>query len=289
VLKDNLRVLIMCCDGLYQRYLINRVKKEFNLVGVIFHATPNAKGNLFKRIARYRNPIDLLTYLQARILIPYYESLALPLVKRLFFENGCAPLPPNSVPICHVGNVNAPEAVKFVHDLAPDIICVNGTNLLREPMLNLIPTIPFGIINLHTGLSPYARGGNCNLFVLLEGHPELVGITIHHIDKGIDSGDIIITARPEMEPTDNYEMIDAKTFRLGIDLMLVAIHQLIEGRAERVKQWEEGRLFLRRTGYVYYPYLRVKVNLLLKKGLIRDYLKNRQIRDIGIQLVGKQV
>jgi methionyl-tRNA formyltransferase len=155
-------------------------------------------------------------------------------------------------------------------------------------MLNLIPNIPYGIINLHTGLSPYSRGGNCNLFMLLEGHPEFVGITIHHIDNGTDSGDIIISARPALEPQDNYAMIDAKTFRLGIDMMLVAIRQLIEGRAARVKQWEKGKLFLRKTGYNYYPYLRLKVNRLLKKGIISEYLRDRKNLDAGVKLIGEQ-
>jgi hypothetical protein len=123
--------------------------------------------------------------------------------------------------------------------------------------------------------------------MLLEGHPELVGITIHHIDKGIDSGDIIITARPELEPGDNYDMIDAKSFRLGIDRMLVAIRRLIEGRAARVKQWETGTLFLRRTGYHYGPYAVLKVNRLLKRGLIADYLKDRARLDARVRLIGE--
>ena len=107
-------------------------------------------------------------------------------------------------------------------------------------------------------------------------------------DKGTDSGDIIITARPELEAGNNYAMIDAKTFRLGIDMMLVALRQLVEKRAGRVKQWEAGKLFLRKTGYKYYPYLRLKADRLLKKGLISDYLRNRGRIDANVKLVGER-
>ncbi len=181
----------------------------------------------------------------------------------------------------------AEEAVMMVTRTAPDVLCVDGTNLLRQPMLELIPRLRYGIINMHTGLSPYSRGGNCNLFMLLEGHPELVGVTIHHIDAGIDSGDIIVTARPDLAADDTYECIEAKTFRLGADLMQIALRQLVEGRAERVRQWDKGKLFLRRTGYLYDIELRVRVNQLLESGLLRDYLADRNRRDANVRLVGK--
>ncbi len=286
-MTDKLRVVVLCCDGLYQRYLLQRTAETHQLAGIVLHATPDARGGLASRLWRYRNLLSLLRHLQARLLMRGYQRQAEPLVRQLFFKNGQAPAIPVGTPLIRVGNVNDPMAVTFVRQQAPDIVLVNGTNLLRQPLLDLIPTIPLGIINLHTGLSPYSRGGNCNLYMLLEGHPEQVGITVHHIDPGIDSGDIIISARPELAVSDNYEMIDAKTFRLGIDRLLTAVHQLREGRAVRVRQWEEGRLFLRRTGYVYQPWQRVEVNRLLRQGLIDRYLANRQRIDASVRLVGK--
>src|SRR6185369_2573584 len=124
------------------------------------------------------------------------------------------------------------------------VVAVNGTRLIRQPLLRQAASLRLGLINLHTGLSPYSRGGNCNLFMLLEDHPELVGITIHYIDEGIDSGDIIITARPDMDHDDTIETIDVKTFELGNRAMVSALQQLHAGCAERVKQWTPGKEFL---------------------------------------------
>jgi methionyl-tRNA formyltransferase len=285
-MSKKVRVVVMCCDGAYQRYLINSVAVEFDLLGCIRHTTPNAKGTMFARISRYMNPVDLFRYVEARRLILSYDAEARPVIEQLFHSNGHASGMPD-VPVIDVENINEDKAVSLLRKLNPDVVCVNGTNLLREPMLEVIPSLRLGVINLHTGLSPYSRGGNCNLFMLLEGHPELVGLTIHHIDSGIDSGDIIITARPDLEPNDSYEIIEAKTFRRGVELMLVAIRQLEEGRAQRVKQWEAGKLFLKRTGYVYDPYHRVRVNRLLKDGLIQRYVANRETIDAGVRLIGE--
>jgi methionyl-tRNA formyltransferase len=45
-------------------------------------------------------------------------------------------------------------------------------------------------------------------------------------------------------------------------------------------------LFLRRTGYVYDPFLHVKVNRMLSNGLIRYYLAKKSEMDAGVRLIG---
>jgi methionyl-tRNA formyltransferase len=278
-----MRVVIATGEALPQQYLIARLAAEFDLAGIVIYAPRQSRGPLRQRLRRVLDPRKTFHYLHTRRRMARYDKQAEPLVERLFHPRE---LPPN-VPLLRVENINDAEAVRFVETLRPDLLCVNGTNLLREPMLALLPQLPYGIINLHTGLSPYSRGGNCNLFMLLEGHPELVGVTVHHIDRGIDSGDIIITARAPLDRDDAYETIEAKNFRLGIDLMVVALRQLAEGRAARVPQWEKGKLFLRRTGYVYEPSLRLQANRAIEQGLIRRYLDNREASDRGVRLIGE--
>ncbi len=282
-----MRVAVACGDGLYNRALCARIAQEHEIVGIVVYAPGDGRGPQISRLRRRLAPGAAVRYLRTRWLVHRYERAARALVERLFFTNGRPPAVPPGVPFVRVKNVNAEEAVMMVTRTAPDVLCVDGTNLLRQPMLELIPRLRYGIINMHTGLSPYSRGGNCNLFMLLEGHPELVGVTIHHIDAGIDSGDIIVTARPDLAADDTYECIEAKTFRLGADLMQIALRQLVEGRAERVRQWDKGKLFLRRTGYLYDIELRVRVNQLLESGLLRDYLADRNRRDANVRLVGK--
>lgn len=278
-----MRVVIATGEALPQQYLIARLAAEFDLAGIVIYAPRQSRGPLRQRLRRVLDPRKTFHYLRTRRRMARYDKQAEPLVERLFHPRE---LPPN-VRLLRVENINDAEAVRFVETLRPDVLCVNGTNLLRAPMLALLPQLPYGIINLHTGLSPYSRGGNCNLFMLLEGHPELVGVTVHHIDRGIDSGDIIITARAPLDRDDTYETIEAKNFRLGIDLMVVALRQLAEGRAARVPQWEKGKLFLRRTGYVYEPSLRLRANRAIEQGLIRRYLDNREASDRGVRLIGE--
>ena len=281
------RVVVLCCDGLYQRWLVQRASQVFDLVGVVLqHPPASARQGRLTRLKRYRDPRALLRQIQARRALPPYERQGRALQDRLFRPQGIEPAIPPSVPLLHTDAINGPDTVAFLKRLAPDLVLVNGTQLLREPVLALRPLLGHGIVNLHTGLSPYSRGANCNLYMILEGHPELVGVTVHHIDPGIDSGDIIRTAQVPMEPGDNFETIDVRSFHLGIDLLLQGARELVEGRAARVPQWEKGKLFLQRTGYRYEPWQRLEASRRLEAGLLADYLAHRAERNASVRLVG---
>ena len=73
-----------------------------------------------------------------------------------------------------VENINSNESYEFSNKLNPDLIIVSGTRLVKEKLLSIPTTIV--ILDLHTGLSPYIKGGpNCtnwciatNKFHLLE-------------------------------------------------------------------------------------------------------------------------
>lgn len=280
------KVALLCCDGFFQRYLASRLEEAFTLAGIAIYRKPSPKGSLAQRILRKANPVALARHLAARSCMRREYREARETRERLFHREGRPPEFPAGIPQLVCTDINSPAAVRFVAALQADVVCVNGTNLLRKPMLALAPGIPLGVINMHTGLSPYARGGNCNLHMLIEGRPEYVGVTIHHVDPGIDSGDIILTGRPDLDALDTFETIELKNWRLGVDLMVEAVRRLAAGRAERVKQWEEGRLFLRRTGYAYDPALRVKVARRLRSGLVRDYLTRRDGIDRCVRIVG---
>lgn len=283
--QSSLRVVVLCCDGLYQRHLIRRAAEAFTLVGVVLQTSPPLQRGWGKKLAPYRRPLRLLRQIAARLLLPRHDRRGAALRRRLFHPHGAAPPLPEGVPVLITSAINEERSVAFLRQQAPEIVLVNGTQLLRQPILALLPSIRHGIINLHTGLSPYSRGANCNLYMLLEGHPELVGVTVHHIDAGIDSGDIIRSAQVPMQADDNFETIDVRSFHVGIELLLEAARQLAAGSARRVPQWQQGKLFLRRTGYVYEPWQRLLANRRAQRGLIRAYLAEKAERDRHVRLV----
>jgi methionyl-tRNA formyltransferase len=265
-----------------QRYLVTRVSEEMELVGVVIQRGNVEVRTPWSRYRRFLHPAGLLQHLLGHWVIRTEFAQCADVYERVERKAKQVPV---DCPVLSISNINDPKTVELLTRVQPDVVLLNGTQLIRSPLLNQAPGLRLGMINLHTGLSPYSRGGNCNLHMVREGKPEYVGVTVHHVDPGIDSGDLILTGRPELSPNDSFERIEASVYLLGIDLMIRAVRLLHEGRAQRVRQWTEGKLFLVRTGYGYQPWFRFEARRALKKGLVRDYLANQKQRDAGIRLV----
>ena len=161
--------------------------------------------------------------------------------QREHFESKHLPLLTCCVATEH-GSVNDPFYVKLVQDLKPDVIAVMGSCLLKEEILSCAPHV----VNMHTGLSPYYRGSWTNLFPIIEGDYGYFGVTIHLMSLGIDSGDILYTARPQVLADDNYYRVNSRCIQVGVNLMAEALRRLDAGNAIAVKQWTKGKVFFDR-------------------------------------------
>lgn len=76
---------------------------------------------------------------------------------------------------------------KFIQ-VKPDlVISYNYKYIIKKDVLELLPN---KFINLHISLLPWNRGAHPNFWSFLKNTPK--GVTIHLIDEGIDTGDIII-------------------------------------------------------------------------------------------------
>ena len=52
------------------------------------------------------------------------------------------------------------------------------------------------------------------------------GVTVHVMSSGIDSGNIVHTARPTITPDDTYGSVNSKAIVIGTDLMISTINDL---------------------------------------------------------------
>jgi Formyl transferase len=89
----------------------------------------------------------------------------------------------HGVPRCAVSDVNNVTACTFVRGASADRVVYAGGGILREPFLEAAGG---RVLNAHSGPLPEVRGMNACEWSLLLGHDPAV--TIHWIDRGIDTG-----------------------------------------------------------------------------------------------------
>ena len=91
---------------------------------------------------------------------------------------------------------NGEAVTATTNKISPDYIKTNRfdflvsygyRHILKKPILDLFPQ---RAINLHISYLPYNRGADPNFWSFIESTPK--GVTIHYIDEGVDTGDIIV-------------------------------------------------------------------------------------------------
>ncbi len=215
-----MRVLILTNRQGNQVALVNKIANEADLVGVV----------LSRNIVR-RRP-DAAKRLRFLLNGVAGRSVGRPFV-RTWFElldryNSLYPdLPGNEV--VEVDNINDPTTVATIERLSPELVVVSGTNLLRTDVIRASQRSG-RVINLHTGISPYVRGGpNCTNWCLAKKWFHLIGNTVMWLDEGIDTGNIIATEQTELDGTESLSDLHWKVMEHAHDIYVRTIRGIARG------------------------------------------------------------
>jgi len=117
-----------------------------------------------------------------------------------------------SIPVLQPESIRGDEFLAELRQYHPDIIGLTAYgNILPENIINLPP---LGTINVHGSLLPKYRGAAPIQWALINGETE-TGITIMQMDKGVDTGDILLQEKLPIGPEDTAGSLSGKLAELG--------------------------------------------------------------------------
>lgn len=130
---------------------------------------------------------------------------------------------PLSLSFLKDNNFNMAISYRYRHIIKPQIITYLNGN----------------IINLHISYLPWNRGADPNLWSFLEDTPK--GVSVHYIDAGIDTGDIIFQEKVFIDEekatlSSSYEALNEKV----IELFQENFQHIFSNNAKRYKQEGHG-------------------------------------------------
>jgi len=150
-----------------------------------------------------------------------------------------AATPVKEIALAHGLPVAQPESPKdenFLRQLAaiaPDVIIAVAYGRILPPALLALP--PLGCLNVHASLLPAYRGAAPTQWSIINGETE-TGVTIMKMDKGLDTGDILLqkTIRPDADETS--ASLLPKLAALGAAALLEALTLMKAGGLAAKKQ-----------------------------------------------------
>ena len=293
-----MRIIILTHDKDRHFYFCNQVIRNTNNVVGVFTGGKNIYNNLNKKKKFFKilKKKKFINYLKNKLLNIYFRNYGNEFIKEkdeaeyLFFNGSKKKFLKqySNLLITSVkpeySNINNPYYVSLIRELKPDIILVMGTCLIGKEIINSAKHV----INLHTGLSPYFRGGYSNLWPIVKKKYNMFGVTVHELSEGIDSGNIFFSCQPELNENDNYGTINCKCIQLGAKKVIESIGYIEKNSLNSIEQWMKGNLFFNSdwNNYIAYKYFKNKKHVIFKS---IENIENNSQSEIYLVNNGKKI
>lgn len=252
------RVLVICGDMAKHLYFAAQVLKNIPNSKLVIERYPKdkAKNYVKEPCPVIKKHFDGVEETDSKYFDNFLEEHEGLLKERLLFE-------------VEKGEINTEESYEKIKEYAPSMIALNATSIIKGKLLE---DTSWKMINHHAGLCQYYRGSGNNVWPFLHDTLDKIGITIHYVDQGLDTGDIILQGRPEWANDDNTHTIGSKCAMLGADLTVKVISKfLAEGETPRYKQDLESGFLCKKKDFTKEVVLEIYKKI--EDGVVRNYLE----------------
>jgi folate-dependent phosphoribosylglycinamide formyltransferase PurN len=147
----------------------------------------------------------------------------------------------HGIPVVYCYDLNVPVVVDTLKKAAPDLVVFTGGGLIRAEVLQHCGA---GIANCHMGILPRYRGMDVVEWPVLEDRLDQVGTTVHFMDQGIDTGDILQKRKVSTQSVATFKELRDRFERCMCEQFVETCLDYLNGRVERVPQApEDGKQY----------------------------------------------
>ncbi len=139
----------------------------------------------------------------------------------------------HSIPIYTPKNFKAESDVEAFENLAADIAVVAAYGLLLPRSILKAPK--YGCINIHPSLLPRWRGAAPIHRTIMAGDTQ-TGVAIMQMDEGLDTGDVIVMQKVDVDPFETTKTLHDKLSKIGADILLKVIYEIRQNGSDICKQ-----------------------------------------------------
>jgi folate-dependent phosphoribosylglycinamide formyltransferase PurN len=225
------KIVAITAGGPYPWIILNAIGERFGPLAVI-EEEPESKAYFLKRRARKLGWISTVGQFATMVLSRFGKRFAGKREAELVDEFGLRVEPDPEHRCFHVKSANDAECLDIMAREMPDVVFLAGCRMLTPRTLAAIDA---PVLNYHAGINPKYRGMMGGYWALVEGDAENFGTTVHLVDAGVDTGDILYQAR--MTPARNDSML---TYALVMaahsrDICIRAVDDVLSGKQSPVR------------------------------------------------------
>ena len=138
-----------------------------------------------------------------------------------------------SVPVHYCQTLNDPIVVAGLKELRPELVIFTGGGLIRDEILE---NAGAGVLNCHMGILPRYRGMDVVEWPILERQIDQIGMTVHFMDKGLDTGDILRSRRVHIQPGETLQELRDRMEPIMCQTLVDTCMDYLDGKIVRTPQ-----------------------------------------------------
>jgi folate-dependent phosphoribosylglycinamide formyltransferase PurN len=245
-------VLVLASPGPSTNILYHALKDAFSIPEVILEQ-PLSKSDFLRRRVRKLGLSRVVGQVAfASLVLPMLRCASRARVRDLLRQHNLCDAPITGIPVRRVPSVNSDETIALLRRLNPDLVVINGTRIIAQRILDSIPAT---FVNMHAGITPRYRGVHGGYWALVARDEEHCGVTVHLVDRGIDTGGILAQAVIRPLPEDNFVTYPILQVGAGLPLLKRVVREVLEGQLAATPEPEgPSRLWVHPTLFEYLNY-----------------------------------
>ena len=208
----NRRALLLCNDGLTSRLVARALASASCLDAVVIVGRTPLGGRLRWRAKRH-GVLRLASQLACAVIARGLGQL-FGRSRRDELLHDLDGSWPSGGATHRAAHVNHSDVAGLIASFKPDVVVLNGTEIVRAETLEAT-TAPF--INIHCGLTPDYRGVHGAIW---NGDLARMGVTLHRVDRGVDTGEILAQAQIDATHRDGFLTLPLLQYRAALPLLV---------------------------------------------------------------------
>ncbi|WP_455271281.1 formyl transferase [Rhizobium herbae] len=221
----NKPILVVTAGGRNPQVLINALRARFANVTVLLEQ-PESKSVFLKRRIRKLGMVTAVSQFATMIASKFGKRFTEKRAAEILRQHDVDDRENLAVPVIAIDSINTPSAVEHIRALNPAVVFLVSCRMLSASTL---AAMPCPVINFHAGINPQYRGLMGGYWARVENDEANFGATVHLVDAGVDTGDILYQSRMTPSKSDTMHTYPLLQTAASIGIAMRAIDDALSG------------------------------------------------------------
>ncbi|BAF72476.1 formyl transferase [Sulfurovum sp. NBC37-1] len=255
-MSKRLKVMMLAGKDESSNIMYHALKEDFDVVKVIVEAPVSRKKLLKNRVKRlgYLKVFGQVLFILFNKLLTKISVDRMEEIKKMYGLNDA---PIDEKKAVRVESINDVKVIDLLQKYSPNAVMVNGTRIISKKILDAVD-VPY--LNTHAGITPKYRGVHGGYWALANDDAAHCGVTVHLVDTGVDTGDVLYQETIEVTDKDSFNTYPMLQLAKATPLMKQVLNDVEQRTLNPHKVDLPSKLWYHPTIWEYiFNYMKIRV------------------------------